>query len=484
MSEYAALSKMIDEDPDEAVKRATDKLNENPDDALSLFVIAEAYSRAERFGLAANLYQRITQLRPDRLEPWNNMGMCYSGLNMEHKATEAFLRAHKVDPKNHLPMANLAMAAFQAGDIPQAMSWCKKTLEAEPESRAAKSTLSLCQLSRGEWAEGFKNYEASLGGKFRKINKYRPGEDNEPMWDGTPSQSVVVYGEQGIGDEIMFSSCVPDAIETCETVILECDHRLTHLFKRSFPRAHVYGTRRQKEGVEWLTKEKIDASIPIGQLPQFFRRTPQDCPGTPYLVADPERRTQWRALLDSYGPKPKIGICWSGGTKANRIKERAIGLQAFKPLFDSIDADWISLQYKDPSKEIAGYPVKHFKRACETDDYDDTAALIAELDLVIGVHTAAHHMAGALGVPGIVLVPSKTIWIYELDNLPWYRSATLYKQKKGESWPQTLKRLANDPCLGRVRSPRGGGVSRIHSVTNREIEQTASDKTASVALAA
>jgi Tfp pilus assembly protein PilF len=486
MSEYAELSKLIDDDPDEAVKLATDKLNENPDDALSLFVIAEAYSRAERFGLAANLYQRITQLRPDRLEPWNNLGMCYSGLNLDHKAREAFMQAHRVDPASHLPTANLAMAAFQAGDIPQAISWCKKTLAIEPESRAAQSTLSLCQLSRGEWEDGFRNYQASLGGKFRKINKYRPGDDNEPFWDGTPGKSVVVYGEQGIGDEIMFSSCILDAEKTCSTVILECDHRLTNLFKRSFPNVHVYGTRRQKEGVTWIAEETIDYSIPIGQLPQFFRKSPQDCPGMPYLTADPERRTQWRALFDSWGPKPKIGICWSGGTKANRLKERAIGLQAFKPLFEAIDADWVSLQYKDPTKEIreSGFHVKHFKRACETDDYDDTAALIAELDMVIGVHTAAHHMAGALGVPGIVLVPSKTIWIYELDSLPWYRSATLCKQKKGETWPQTLKRLANDPCLGGLRSQRGGGVPRLHPVADSARNETRIGQTDGVALAA
>lgn len=486
MSEYERLSKLVEDDPDEAVRLATEKLNENPDDALALFIIASAYSRAERFGLAANLYLRVTDLRPDRLEAWNNLGMCYSGLSMDGRARDAFTQAHKVDPKSHLPMANLAMAAFQACDIPQAIAWCKKTLEIEPDSRAAQSTLSLCQLSRGEWGDGFKNYRASLGGKFRKVNKYRPGDDNEPFWDGTPGKSVVFYGEQGIGDEIMFSSCVPDALKVCETVILECDHRLTGLMQRSFPAAHVYGTRRQKEGVEWIERERIDYSLPIGQMPEFFRKSPKDCPGTPYLVADPERRTQWRALFDSWGPKPKIGICWSGGTKANRQKERAIGLEAFRPVFEAIDADWVSLQYKDPTKDIraSGFHVKHFKRACETDDYDDTAALIAELDIVIGVHTAAHHVAGALGVPGIVLVPSKTIWIYELNYLPWYKSATLYRQKKGESWLQTLKRLSNDPCLGRVRSPRGSRIPCVQPIADPARDEAASDQTAGVELAA
>jgi hypothetical protein len=482
--EYLKLSKLIDEDPDEAVARATAKLNENPDDALALFVIAEAYSRAERYGLAANLYQRCTQLRPDRLEPWNNLGMCYSGMSDEKRARAAFLKANKVDPKSHLPMANLAMSAFQEDNLEEAMRWCRRVLQIEPTSKAAKSTLSLCQLARGEWEEGFQNYLASVGGKFRKQNQYK----EETFWDGTPGQAVVFYGEQGIGDEVMFASCVPDAIKVCKTTILECDHRLEGLFKRSFPGAHVYGTRRQKE-VAWLAHEEVDASLPVGQMPAFFRKSPKDCPGTPYLVADPDRRFQWRALFDSWGPKPKIGLCWSGGTKSNRIAERAVGLEAMRHLIESVDADWVSLQYKDPREEIkaSGLNVRHFRRAVETDDYDDTAALIAELDMVIGVHTAAHHTAGALGVPGIVLVPHRTIWIYMLPDgsMPWYQSAKLFKQRSGESWPQTIKRMVNEhPDLHWARPPGIGGVPRLRRVGGEALHPPGGVHPPSVALAA
>lgn len=463
---YTALTALVESDPDEAVRQAMAKLDENPDDPFALFIVAEVYSRAERLGFAANILKRVTQIKPERAEVWNNLGLCYSGLGKHAEARPYFDEAFKRDPKSHIAMANIGMCLFQEMKFQDAIKWCRKALAVEPESKAAKNTLGMAMLSTGEWAEGFKHYAASVGGKFRKQNQYK----DEPMWAGEPGQSVVFYGEQGLGDEIMFASCIPDAQKVCKTTILECDKRLTGLFTRSFPGVHVYGTRRQTE-CTWLQHEAVDASLPVGQLPQFFRDSPKACSGAPYLTADPERRTQWRALFDSWGPKPKIGLAWSGGSKHNRPKERAMGLEAFRPLIESVDADFVSLQYKDPTEEIkaSGLPVRHYKRACETDDYDDTAAMVAELDLVIGVHTTVHHLAGALGVPAVVLVPYRTIWIYSLPDgsLPWYGSAKLFKQRNGEPWRETVKRLCNEPGL--VCGPRSagsGGVSRLQRVSD------------------
>jgi len=159
-----------------------------------------------------------------------------------------------------------------------------------------------------------------------------------------------------------------------------------------------------------------------------------------------------------------------------------------KVLIESVDAEWISLQYKDPTAEIeaSGLPIRHYKRACETDDYDDTAAMVAELDMVIGVHTTAHHLAGALGVPGVILVPSRTIWIYCLPDgsMPWYGSATLFKQREAEPWKETIKRLINDPCLHRLRSPRSSGVPHLQRVGYQECHKANPVDTARAELAA
>lgn len=459
MSQWDELSKLIDEDPDEASRRAARVLDSNPDDALQLFVIAEVYSRAERFGLASNLYQRIVQLKPDRPEPWNNLGMCYSGMGDNLRAREAFFKAYNLNKQSAMFCANIGMTFFAERDFRKAVEWCNRAVHFDPNIKAARNTLGMCKMSLGEWDEGWKFYASSVGGKFRKQIQYQ----DEPMWDGAHGQTVVFYGEQGLGDEIMYASCIPDAAKVCKP-ILECDSRLEGLFRRSFPDIQVHGTRRMEQ-VPWLADAKIDASLPVGQLPQFFRPSPKACPGTPYLVADPERRLQWRALFDSFGKKPKIGVCWSGGSKHNKPKERAIGLEAMRPLFEAVDAEWISLQYKDPTDEIkaSGLPIRHYKRACETDDYDDTAAMVAELDMVIGVHTTAHHLAGALGVPGVILVPNRTIWIYCLPDgsMPWYGSASLFKQRDGEPWKQTIQRLTHDFDLRRFRRTGSGGVSHV-----------------------
>ena len=129
-----------------------------------------------------------------------------------------------------------------------------------------------------------------------------------------------------------------------------------------------------------------------------------------------------------------------------------MGLEAFRPLIEGMDADLISLQYKDPTDEIeeSGLPVRHFKRACQTDDYDDTAGLVAELDMVIGVHTSVHHLAGGLGVKSIILVPEKTLWLYAKDKMDWYSGARLFRQKAGEPWEKTVTRMMNDNNLRRI----------------------------------
>ena len=453
LKEWEAL---IDEDPDEAGRQAALILDKEPDNPLALFVIATVYSRAEIFGVAANMFQRICQISPDRHEAWNNLGMCFAGMGQNLKARRCFEQAWKLTD-GAMAASNIGMTYFSERDFKNARKWCETALKKEPNSASAKTTLGMTKLSVGEWSDGWELYASSVGGKFRKNIQYQ----DEPMWDGSPGKTVVFYGEQGIGDEVMYASCIPDAVKTCKSVIIDCDKRLVNLFKRSFPQAHVYGTRTDK-AVSWPLDHQIDARLPVGQLPQFFRPSPSSCPGTPYLVADPERRLQWRALFDSWGPRPKIGLCWSGGSKYNKPAERNIGFEAMRPLLE-LDADFVSLQYKDTN----GIEIKHYKRATETDDYDDTAALVAELDLVIGVHTSAQHLAGALGIPSITLVPSRTIWVWSLDPMPWYGSTALFRQKEGEAWAQTIKRLLNDCEAIRGLRPQGdSGVSRLLSISD------------------
>lgn len=405
------------------MRRCYGLLDKNPDDHLALLLMGAIYVKAERYGLAVNVFRRVVDLKP-RAEAWSHLGLAYMGLKHE-QSRYALQKAWDLKP-SAVNAANMACQCLNDQQYRKAVEWAEKALKLNPDNTSAKTTHGMANLALGNWAEGWKGYAHSLGGPFRKETQYQ----DEPKWDGTPGKTLMVYGEQGLGDEIMYASCVPDACEQ-NTVVLECDARLAGLFKRSFPQATVYGTRRLD--ADWLDNHKLDARCAIGDLPRFYRNNRADFPGKPYLTADPERRIQWKALLDSFGKK-KIGLAWSGGSRHNNPEARAMGLEAFRPLIETVDATYVSLQYKDATAEIeaSGLPVKHWQRM-NSHDYDDTAALVAELDMVITVPTTVIHLAGGLGIPCHCLTPHVMDWNFQQD-MPWYDSVELIRKDEKETW--------------------------------------------------
>lgn len=435
MGLYADLQEKAKTDPDGVVHECARLLDKNHKDSLALFLIGQIYAEAERFGMAYHTFKAVTLLRPEKSEGWNNLGMACEGMKNHEESMVHFRKAWSIEHRANYA-SNIGNCYLSRQDYKQAVEWAHKALKMDSQCGSAKAVLAMSSLALGDWATGWDNYESTLGGKFRKETQFL----EEGRWDGTPGKRLIVYGEQGLGDEIMYSSCVPDVQKDAASVVLECDKRLQGLFRRSFPGVEVYGTRR--EAAPWLEGREIDARVSVGTLPKFYRRSVQAFPGTPYLKADPERVLQWKSLFSTWGGRPTIGLCWTGGSKHNKPQARAIGLEAFRSLIETTDANFVSLQYKDPSEEITatGLPVRHFKRAAESDDYDDTAGLVGALDMVIGVHTSVHHLAGALGVRGEILVPHETLWLYE-NGFPWYRSARLHRQRKGEAWADVIRRV-------------------------------------------
>ena len=258
-----------------------------------------------------------------------------------------------------------------------------------------------------------------------------------------------------MGDEISFASCLPDLIRDSKEVVIECDRRLEGLFKRSFSGCYVIGSRYDQDPDPSIPRD-FDARVALGQLPEFYRNKTEDFPGVPYLTPHPSMRTQWRALLDSLGPEPKIGIAWTGGRRQTGRDRRSVTLETLLPIL-KYPAHWVSLQYQTSSwerdkilamierpeeieafEERHGIPIHHWPWGTQSYDYDQTAALVAELDLVIAVTTAVVDLAGALGVECWTLVPSKPVWRHlggrGGSDFPWAKSVTLYRQK-GNEWP-------------------------------------------------
>jgi tetratricopeptide (TPR) repeat protein len=422
-------------------------LREHPDDAQALSILAACYKHADRVVVAYALARMATEGRPDRPETWVTQGFCAQALWKMDEAIECYRKSMaraKSAQQRALYNNNLASVYLDLGQFSKAEGFCDESLKVEPRDMNARHNKGLCLLARRAWGEAWNYYSASMGSSQRSEFRYMGQQNPEPRWDGKPFNGILaIFGEQGLGDEVCAASALPDIIAAQKAaggrVIVDCDRRVQGLFARSFPDATVHGTRNDKT-LNWPQPDRqIGSSISCFEALKYVRTKPEDFPGTPYLKPCPDRMKQWKALANG---KPTIGIAWTGGTFRNAGSFRNLPLKEWQPLFDAADANWVSLQYKDASKDIEGTPVKQYSWATLTKDYDDTAALVASCDLVIGMQTSVCHLAGALGVPTWILIPKTSQWRYgeQFTDLPWYASAKLYRQ--GSSWP--LQTMAND----------------------------------------
>ena len=399
---------------------------------------------AEKFGPAFVFIQRAAQLAPDESIIWNNMALCYQETGDPENALKCFIKALNRDPNDTYSLANLAKLYNDMGEPQKSINCTDKAIRLNPKLLEARYNKGISLLALGKFKEGWEGYEYNLGKhQGRRERVY----GNIPRWAGDKGMTLICYGEQGVGDEVNFASCIPDLKKENE-VIIECDKRLENLFRRSFG-VPVYGTRYYKGGLEWPTKHPIDATVAMGSLMGFYRNDLSDFPGTPYLTPDPLRVTAWRAVLDSLGPQLKVGIAWTGGIRKSFGHLRSMPLKDLEPIWRQ-DATFISLQYKDATEEVGeierdyGIKIHHWPHATQTQDFDDQAALMSQLDLVISVDQTAVHFGGALGVPTWVLTPKWANWRWGLTGTttPWYKSMKLYRQRS--EWVHTIAEAASD----------------------------------------
>lgn len=402
-------------------------LDNDPNNAPALNFSGYIAMRLHQDTVAYQYLKRAIQQDPKRAPTWSNFGLAAQHLGRHEECLSACLKSVELDPNYALGWANAGSSLVMMSRWKEAEKCARTALEINPNERNSQCNLAHTYLAQHQWKEGWKHWELSVGGDHRKEWSY----GDEPRWDGSKNQCVVVYGEQGLGDEIMFSSCVPDAIKDCKKVIVDCDPKLEGLFKRSFPKADVYGTRRDASP-DWLRDARIDSRCSIGSLPGFYRNTEDSFPGTPYLLADPDKVLMWKALWAKKG-KRVIGICSEGGAKYTNKRGRKIPVEAWESLFAQ-DAIFVSLDYRDG---IDHKKLERYDTIAKSPDYDDTAALIASLDAVVGVNTTAIHCANGLGVPTHILVPTYHQWRYAGDYV-WSKTATLYHQN-GRTWAETLK---------------------------------------------
>lgn len=446
---------------DKAEKLLHELLNHNIGSDLILYTLGSLYLTKGQYGMAITLLSQVTQMKPAFGEAWNNLGLAFREYGDWDKGAFCVEQAMKTLDHPDIP-TNMAGFCITRNMPEKALAYSEMALEKDPEHIKAKWHKALALLELQKWDEAWDYHETRLQGGANEIIALRNyhGEAQTPVWDGKTKARVVIHGEQGMGDEIMFASCVPDALATGAEIIFEPSPRMEKVFARAFPKAKVYGTD-DVDGRRWINDlGKPDFKIALGSLPKLFRRSEKAFPGTPYLVPDADKRAWWSEKLQALGRRPNIGLAWQGGVMATRYDARSFHPGHYAPLF-AHDANWISLQYDKTAqacvqevREKQGVKLHHWPRAVEQygpdgkpQDLDELIALVSKLDLVVSVCQTAIHVAGALGIPCLCLTPSQPSWRYgagERTSMPWYRSVRLIRQAKGsDDWEPVIQEAAD-----------------------------------------
>ena len=416
--------------------------------AEAYFLAGRALYNIKQPALATQLFHIATKLEPAFAEAWNNLGVSLQERDDEG-AYRAFHKAYSLRPTLVPALASLCAVAHSLGRYDEALNWADLCLKQDPANRDVLYNSSLSLLAMGRWAEAWPRYNITLGIKDRNVRNFH-GNRPTPRWNPNinPNAKVCIYGEQGIGDEIMFASMIPDAIATGAKVILETDRRLEGLYKRSFPQATVYPTR----GVtlcEWVADESPETRLEVGGLGEYFGKEPVRRGA--YLKADEAKRAMVRAWLESVSPvardgaRKRVGIAWTGGSWATGRRQRTLPVAALQPLLGVPGVEWFCVEYDDPREDLAlieqqtGVKI-HDPRSLvsRSADYDDTAALVSELDLVIAPTTSIVDLCGALGRPVWAFAPVNPQWRYARaageSGMFWYESATVFRQREAGQW--------------------------------------------------
>lgn len=393
--------------------------------------------------LARLAYEESNRLEPHHYETWVNLGRCYNEIHQPERAEAHFRKALSLDPDNLLAMVAMANSGVRKCDPAMVFEWAEQILAKDPDSASAHLDKGSAYLMQGNYAQGWPEYRWGMGVlKSRPIRKYM--DSPEPVWDGTKGQKVIVYSEQGIGEEICWSNALLDACKDAN-ITFDCSSKLPNLFARSF-NIPVHGTVAAPK-VEWA--KQCDASISLSELQELYRYESICWDGQPYLKPDMERVIQWRALLNSLGPEPKIGLAWTGGKTDTQRRDRSTTLETWMPLLGK-QVHFVSLEYRDCQAEIEafylkyGIKVHHWRHAVQTKDYDDTAALVSCLDAVVAVPTAVVHLSGALGVECHCILSPRNhfIWLLEGDRVPYYNSVKLYRRATND-WDKAVIQVAD-----------------------------------------
>ena len=399
-----------------------------------------------RLSEAASCCRRAIEIRPDYPEGHNNLGFILGEQGALEDAVACFRKA--IDLKPHYPDAlrNLGVTLRKQGRADEAIACYRQAIELSPDYPEAHGNLAMALLEQGDMAAGWAEYEWRWQ-MPQMIRQRRPF--TQPQWRGEAGEgrTLLIHAEQGFGDSLQFCRYAPMAAALGLRVVIEVPKPLVRLL------CGLPGIDRVMARGDELPA--FDFHCPMLSLPMALGIVDASLlSSAPYLHANTNQAAAWRGRLAAIGdPGPRIGVAWAGNPQNHSCvtaavnHRRSIAADRLAPLFGQPGLRFFSLQ-KDGPAAPDGFPLVDFMG--EMDDFADTAALVANLDLVISVDTAVAHLAAALGKPVWLLNRFDSCWRWFLGrrDSPWYPTLRLYRQPRPNDWDSVVAEVARDlRCL-------------------------------------
>ncbi len=425
---------------EEAVASYRRAVKSRPDYGEAYNNLGLALLEVGRRGQATAVLRHALRLRPQAPESHNNLGLALAAEGRFAEAEACYQEALRLNRRYADALDNLASALKEQGRHEEALATYDLALGLQPESASTHWNRSLALLQTGDFERGWSEYEWRWK-RARAVPRGLPG----PAWDGSSlgGRTFLLYMEQGLGDMIQFIRYAPLVQQQGGRVIVECARSLRPLFESC-------------AGIDQLVEEgsdlpPFDVHAPLLSLPYLLRTTLGTIPANvPYLAVDPARSEAWGRVvsrIDGF----KVGIVWQGNPRHAHDHHRSVSLRQFAPLARLPGVRLISLQKGAGVEELRGLegrlPIIELEDERDPDGgWQDTAALVTQLDLVVTVDTGIAHLAGALGKPVWVALSAVSDWRWLLgrDDSPWYPTLRLFRQRTLGCWQTVFRRMARE----------------------------------------
>lgn len=422
--------------PAEAIDELAGVLAQSPDNVVALEGRGTMMLRVGRDAEALAAFERAVALEGETITRLSNLALAAHRLGRAEEAKRYAKRALALGATTRDDAYNLSAVLLEMLELDEAMRLVEPVAARHPEDANIGWNVANGHLLRGELAAGFKAYESRFSCDASGWKQSAP-DFGRPRWTGRESlrgRSILVIGEQGLGDAIQMLRYLPQLASLADRVLLRVDPGVAPLIA-NLP-----------QNCSWdpaaSTPPATDFQVPLMSLPLVFGTTLETVPANiPYLRADASRGDAWRKRLDALGHGPKVGVVWSGNPGHTNDRNRSIPLRRFRAI-TAAGVRFVSLQphirAEDRGEYDAWTGLARFGE--ELRDFSDTAALVSHLDLVISVDTSTAHVTGALGRPLWVLLPHYPDWRWILgrDDSPWYPTARLWRQPRPGDWDSVL----------------------------------------------